>query len=59
MSVAKLQVEPEETLHLSAETQTEVFIVGLPPVVVPSEKSQEFDYVEITDAEQQTAQVTT
>jgi hypothetical protein len=54
-----MQIEPGETLHLSAETETELFVVGLPPVVVPSEESRQFDYVEITDAERQTAQATT
>jgi hypothetical protein len=50
-----IQIEPEETLHVSAETETELFVVGLPPVVVPSEQSRQFDYVEISDAERQTA----
>jgi hypothetical protein len=54
-----LQVEPDETLHLSAETETELFVVGLPPVGVPPEESQQFDYVEITDAERQPARVAT
>jgi hypothetical protein len=53
-----VQVEPEETLDLSADTETELFVVGLPPVPVPPEKSQQFDYVEITDTEQQAEQVT-
>jgi hypothetical protein len=48
-----LQIEPEETLHLTAETETELFVIGLPPVLVPSEQSRQFDYVEITDAERQ------
>jgi hypothetical protein len=54
-----LQIEPDETLHLSAETETELFVVGLPPVVVPSEEPPQFDYVEITDAERRTAPVST
>jgi hypothetical protein len=53
-----LQVEPDETLHLSTGTGTELFVVALPPVVLPPEESQEFDYVEITDAERETARVT-
>jgi len=52
-----LQVEPDETLRLSAETTTELFVVGLPPVVLPAEESQEFDFVEITDAEKEQDQV--
>lgn len=48
-----LRVEPDETLHVSADTETEIFVVGLPPVDLPAEESQEFDFVEITDAEQE------
>jgi hypothetical protein len=51
-----LQVEQGETLHLVAATDTELFVVGLPPVV-PSGDAQEFDYVEITDAERQSGHV--
>jgi len=54
-----LQVECEETLHLSAVTETELFVVGLPPVVVPSDEPRQFDYVEITEAEPETAQAAT
>lgn len=46
-----LQVESDETLDLSAESETELFVVGLPPVAVVPQDSAEFDYVEITDAE--------
>jgi hypothetical protein len=48
--LASLQAEAGETLDLSAETETELFVVGLPPVIVPSEEPEQFDYVEITDA---------
>jgi hypothetical protein len=48
-----LQVERGEALDLVAETDTELFVIGLPPVAEPSEETQEFDYVEITDAERQ------
>ena len=54
-----VQVESDETFHLRADTDTELFVIGLPPVVLPPEESQEFDYVEITDTERQAAQVTT
>jgi hypothetical protein len=50
-----LQVEREETLDLSADVETELFVIGLPPVVVSPEEPEQFDYVEITDAERQTA----
>lgn len=53
-----LQVEPDETFHLSAGTETELFVIGLPPVAVPPEESQQFDYVEITDAEPRTERAT-
>jgi hypothetical protein len=52
--LAALQVESGETLDLSAETETELFVIGLPPVVVPSGESEQFDHVEITDAVRQT-----
>jgi hypothetical protein len=52
-----LQVEQGEALCLAAATETELFVVGLPPVVVPPQDTQEFDYVEITDAERQPDQV--
>ncbi|GAA1253375.1 hypothetical protein GCM10009609_15840 [Pseudonocardia aurantiaca] len=55
--LAAIQVESGETLELSAETETEIFVVGLPPVDLPQEESKEFDYVEISDAEGETAQV--
>jgi hypothetical protein len=44
-----LQVEPEECLDLSVDVETELFVVGLPPVVVAPEEPDQFDYVEITD----------
>lgn len=47
--LSALQVERDEALHLSAEVDAELFVVGLPPVVVAREQSGQFDYVEITD----------
>jgi hypothetical protein len=52
-----IQVESDETPHLTAETEIHVFVVGLPPVVIPPEESEEFDYVEMTDAERESAQM--
>ncbi|MDT7678551.1 MAG: hypothetical protein QOD82_6453, partial [Pseudonocardiales bacterium] len=46
-----LQVEPRERLHLTAGAEAELFVVGLPPVATPPMTSEQFDYVEITDAE--------
>ena len=46
-----LQVSPAETLRLSAETETELFVIGLPPVILPSHESEQFDFVEITDTD--------
>ena len=46
-----LQVEPREHLHLTAGADTELFVVGLPPVAALPTASGQFDYVEITDAE--------
>jgi hypothetical protein len=45
-----LQVEPREHLHLTATAGTELFVVGLPPVAIPPAPSEQFDYIEITDA---------
>jgi hypothetical protein len=53
--LAALQIEGE-TLDLSAASETELFVVGLPPVVVPTEEPEQFDNVEITDAVRRTAQ---
>lgn len=50
--LAAIQVESDETLDFAAGTETELYVVGLPPVVVPPKESEEFDYVEITDAGQ-------
>jgi hypothetical protein len=52
-----IQVESDETFQLSAATPIKIFVIGLPPVVLPPQESQEFDYVESTDAEQVTRQV--
>jgi hypothetical protein len=49
-----IQIEADETLEIScgADTGIELFVVGLPPVVVPTKQDTErFDYVEITDAQ--------
>ncbi|MDX6354032.1 MAG: hypothetical protein QOF98_935 [Streptomyces sp.] len=46
-----LHVSPTETLRLSAETETELFVIGLPPVVLPPHESEQFDFVEITDTD--------
>jgi hypothetical protein len=46
-----LQVEPREHLHLTGGAEAELFVVGLPPVATPPMTSEQFDYVEITDAE--------
>ncbi|MFB7493261.1 hypothetical protein ACFC09_00905 [Streptomyces sp. NPDC056161] len=50
-----IQVEADETLDIAADTETELFVVGLPPVILPTRESAEFDYVEITDGEPQPA----
>jgi hypothetical protein len=46
-----VQVEPHEQLRLAADAKTELFVVGLPPVEAPPAASEQFDFVEITDAE--------
>lgn len=52
-----LRVEPDETLDFAAHTAAELFVVGLPPVVIPPEEQAAFDYVEITESEPPVARV--
>jgi hypothetical protein len=46
--LAAIQVEPGEQLRLDADEETVLYIVGLPPVHLPSTPSDQFD-VEISD----------
>lgn len=46
--MAAVQVEPGETLAFSADEETVLYDIGLPPVVLPDAPSENFD-VEISD----------
>jgi hypothetical protein len=42
-----IQVEPGETLSLSARSAMELFLIGLPPIETPAVESDEYDLEEI------------
>lgn len=42
-----LQVEPGETLDLSAASAMELFLIGLPPVEFPTQESDQYDHDEM------------
>ncbi|MFE2040314.1 hypothetical protein ACFXAZ_05145 [Streptomyces sp. NPDC059477] len=42
-----IQADPGETLRMTATEQLEIFLIGLPPVVIPQAESDEYDLEEI------------
>jgi hypothetical protein len=42
-----IQADPGETLHLSATSAMEVFLIGLPPIEEPAEELTEYDLEEL------------
>jgi hypothetical protein len=42
-----LQVEPNETLDLTSQSELELYLVGLPPIQLPAIPSTQFDFTEL------------
>ncbi|WP_090698396.1 MULTISPECIES: hypothetical protein [unclassified Beijerinckia] len=42
-----IQLEPQETIEITAEEEMTFFVIGLPPVVTPVEESREYDLEEM------------
>ncbi|MFK0152777.1 hypothetical protein ACIQVK_11965 [Streptomyces sp. NPDC090493] len=44
-----IQADPGEVLRLSASCELEAFVIGLPPIVLPRDESEEYDLEEMPD----------
>jgi hypothetical protein len=47
--LSAVQTDPGESLEISAATETELFVVGLPKVEIPQVESDQYEFEELTD----------